>query len=204
VRLKTTVTLRAMRFSRTASGCCGPLSRIEALYPRPLTDATRDIAERCRFSLDELCYEYPEEIVPAGATATSHLRRLVEEGAVRRWPPGMPAPVRQLIERELALIAELGYERYFLTVHDIVEFARGRGILCQGRGSAANSAACYRARHHGGRSRAHVDAVRTLHLARAQRAARHRRGLRARAARGGDPVPLREVRPRARPRSPRP
>ena len=81
--------------------------------------------------------------MPAGTTPASHLRRLVEAGAVRRWPAGMPAAVRQLIERELALIAELGYERYFLTVHDLVEFARGRGILCQGRGSAANSAACY-------------------------------------------------------------
>ena len=168
-----------MRFSLNGERMLRPLSRIEALYPRPLTDATRDIAERCRFSLDELCYEYPEEIVPAGTTATSHLRRLVEEGAVRRLAPGMPAPVRQLIERELALIAELGYERYFLTVHDIVEFARGRGILCQGRGSAAELRRLLRARHHGGGSRAHVDAVRALHLARAQRAARHRRGLRS-------------------------
>ena len=81
--------------------------------------------------------------MPAGTTPAAHLRRLVEAGAVRRWPAGTPAAVRQLIERELALIAELGYERYFLTVHDLVEFARGRGILCQGRGSAANSAACY-------------------------------------------------------------
>ncbi len=81
--------------------------------------------------------------MPAGATPASHLRRLVEEGAARRWPAGMPAAVRDLIERELALIGELGYERYFLTVHDLVEFARSRDILCQGRGSAANSAACY-------------------------------------------------------------
>jgi error-prone DNA polymerase len=143
VRLKTTVALAGHALFPNGERMLRPLARIEALYPRPLTDATRDIAERCRFSLDELCYEYPEEIVPAGTTATSHLRRLVEEGAARRWPLGMPAPVRQLIERELALIAELGYERYFLTVHDLVEFARGRGILCQGRGSAANSAACY-------------------------------------------------------------
>ncbi len=98
---------------------------------------------RCRFSLDEIRYEYPEEVVPAGSTPTAHLRRLVEEGAVQRWPGGTPPAVRELLERELALIAELGYERYFLTVHDLVEFARQRGILCQGRGSAANSAACY-------------------------------------------------------------
>ena len=82
--------------------------------------------------------------MPAGTTPAAHLRRLVEEGAVRRWPGGHAGRrCRQLIERELALIAELGYERYFLTVHDLVEFARGRGILCQGRGSAANSAVCY-------------------------------------------------------------
>ena len=143
VRLRTTVARAGHALFPNGERMLRPLARIEALYPRPLLDATRDIAERCRFSLDELRYEYPEEIVPAGTTPASHLRRLVEEGAARRWPVGLPAPVRQLIERELALIAELGYERYFLTVHDLVEFARGRGILCQGRGSAANSAVCY-------------------------------------------------------------
>ncbi|MBM4218655.1 MAG: error-prone DNA polymerase [Gammaproteobacteria bacterium] len=123
--------------------CLRPVTRLEALYPRALLDATREVAERCRFSLDELRYEYPEEIVPVGTTPEAQLRRLVAAGAVRRWPGGVPAGVQALIERELALVAELGYERYFLTVHDLVEFARGRGILCQGRGSAANSAACY-------------------------------------------------------------
>ena len=143
VRLKTTVAHAGRALHPNGERALRPLERIESLYPRPLVDATRDIAGRCRFSLDELRYEYPEEIVPAGTTPAAHLRRLVEAGAARRWPAGPPAPVRQLIERELALIAELGYERYFLTVHDLVEFARGRGILCQGRGSAANSAACY-------------------------------------------------------------
>jgi error-prone DNA polymerase len=143
VRLKTTVAHAGRALHPNGERVLRPLDRIESLYPRPLVDATRDIAGRCRFSLDELRYEYPEEIVPAGTTSTAHLRRLVEAGAARRWPAGTPAAVRQLIERELALITELGYERYFLTVHDLVEFARGRGILCQGRGSAANSAACY-------------------------------------------------------------
>ncbi|MCA1853753.1 MAG: error-prone DNA polymerase, partial [Beggiatoa sp.] len=85
----------------------------------------------------------PEELVPAGETPSAHLRRLTEEGMRQRWPEGVPAKVRAQIEHELTLIAELGYEAYFLTVHDLVAFARRRGILCQGRGSAANSAACY-------------------------------------------------------------
>jgi error-prone DNA polymerase len=112
-------------------------------YPADLLAATVEIAAACRFSLDELRYEYPEELVPAGLSPSGHLRALVEAGAAQRWPAGMPERVRRLIEHELALIAELRYEPYFLTVHDIVRFARGRGILCQGRGSAANSAVCY-------------------------------------------------------------
>ena len=101
------------------------------------------IAERCRFSLDDLAYEYPDEPVPPGTTPDAHLAALTAAGAAQRYPGGVPAPIRATIARELALIARLGYARYFLTVHDIVRFARGRGILCQGRGSAANSAVCY-------------------------------------------------------------
>ena len=112
-------------------------------YPRSLLEATLEIARRCTFSLDELRYEYPEELVPPGVTATDYLRELTTRGLQRRWPQGVPPQVAELVGRELQLIAELGYERYFLTVHDLVSFARGRGILCQGRGSAANSAACY-------------------------------------------------------------
>ncbi len=113
------------------------------LYKRELLEQTLVVAERCNFSLDELRYEYPEELVPQGETAISHLRRLTEEGLVQRFPKGVPDKVRTLVEYELALIEELKYEPYFLTVHDIVRFARGRNILCQGRGSAANSAVCY-------------------------------------------------------------
>ncbi|HQR23276.1 MAG TPA: error-prone DNA polymerase [Steroidobacteraceae bacterium] len=120
-----------------------PLSRLAEIYPPGLLAATLEIAARCTFSLDELRYEYPREVVPEGETATSWLRRLTEEGERRRWPRGTPATARALIEHELALIEELRYEAYFLTVHDIVSHARGRGILCQGRGSAANSAVCY-------------------------------------------------------------
>ncbi len=113
------------------------------IYPPELLAETGRIAERCRFSLDELRYEYPEELVPAGQTPATHLAQLVAEGLGRRWQSGAPDRVRGLISHELALIGELGYEPYFLTVHDIVCFARARGILCQGRGSSANSAVCY-------------------------------------------------------------
>ena len=117
--------------------------RLSNLYPRALLDETLRIAARCAFSLDCLRYEYPEEIVPPGATPAGHLRTLTEAGLAQRFPAGVPQKVLALVEHELALIAELGYEPYFLTVHDIVNFARERGILCQGRGSAANSAVCY-------------------------------------------------------------
>ncbi|WP_028998847.1 error-prone DNA polymerase [Azohydromonas australica] len=117
---------------------------LASLYPPQLLAETLNVARRCRFSLDELRYEYPEEIVPEGQTPSSWLRRLTYEGAGRRFTQGgIPAEVQQQIEHELSLIQELGYERYFLTVHDLVEFARSRQILCQGRGSAANSVVCY-------------------------------------------------------------
>jgi error-prone DNA polymerase len=143
VRLKTTVAEAGYALHPNGERSMRTLARLAELYPPALLEATLEIAARCRFSLDELRYEYPEEVVPADTTPAAHLRRLVEAGARERWPGGTPAAVAELIERELALIAELGYERYFLTVHDLVGFARSRGILCQGRGSAANSAACY-------------------------------------------------------------
>jgi len=123
--------------------CLRPLQRLRELYPAPLLAQSLQIAERCTFKLDELRYEYPEEIVPAGATPTCHLRALTEQGCVHRWPAGVPDAVRENIEHELRLIAELKFEPFFLTVHDVVQYARSRGILCQGRGSAANSTVCY-------------------------------------------------------------
>ena len=117
--------------------------RLAQRYPAALLEETLEIAARCHFSLDELRYEYPDEIVPAGHTPTSWLRELCHAGVPGRYPDGLPDGVRAQIEHELALIAELRYEPYFLTVADIVNFARSRGILCQGRGSAANSAVCY-------------------------------------------------------------
>jgi len=117
--------------------------RLARLYPPELLAESLAIAARCEFSLDSLRYEYPDEIVPAGHTSTSWLRQLTETGLARRFPAGVTAAVRGQVEKELALIAEMGYEPFFLTVHDVVEFAKSRDILCQGRGSAANSIVCY-------------------------------------------------------------
>jgi error-prone DNA polymerase len=119
------------------------LSRLARLYPPEWLRETLVLAERCRFSLDELRYEYPLELVPEGHSPSSWLRHLTEAGMGRRWPGCAPEKVRKQVEHELALIAELNYEPYFLTVHDIVRHAREQGILCQGRGSAANSAVCF-------------------------------------------------------------
>ena len=116
---------------------------LAALYPAELLEETLRVAARCRFSLDELHYAYPDDVTPAGFSPHTYLRRLTEQGIRRRWPRGCPERVGAQIEHELALIAELRYEAYFLTVWDIVRYARERGILCQGRGSAANSAVCY-------------------------------------------------------------
>ena len=118
-------------------------TRLARLYPEPLLARTRAIAARCRFSLDELRYQYPREVLAPGETPAQTLSRLTWQGAAQRYPQGVPASVHGQIAHELALIAELAYEMYFLTVHDLVRFARSQGILCQGRGSAANSAVCY-------------------------------------------------------------
>jgi error-prone DNA polymerase len=106
-------------------------------------ERSAEIAGRCTFSLDELHYEYPAATVPPGRSASEQLAHLAWKGARQRYPDGIPEKVRELVAHELALVSELGYEAYFLTVFDIVRFARRRGILCQGRGSAANSAVCY-------------------------------------------------------------
>ncbi|TWC13478.1 error-prone DNA polymerase [Pseudomonas sp. SJZ083] len=119
------------------------LDALQSIYPQALLDETLTIARRCTFDLGQLRYQYPRELVPQGQTATSWLRHLTEEGIAWRWPDGPQAKVLVQIDKELELIAELGYESYFLTVHDIVRFAREQKILCQGRGSAANSAVCF-------------------------------------------------------------
>jgi error-prone DNA polymerase len=120
-----------------------PIDVLQRVYPADLLEETVRIADAIEFSLDELRYQYPNEIVPAAETSVSWLRKLTEAGMQERWPQGVPPKVGRLVEHELALIADLEYEPYFLTVYDIVKFARSQGILCQGRGSAANSAVCF-------------------------------------------------------------
>jgi len=118
------------------------MARLFRAHPGAV-ERTLDVVSRCTFSLDDLSYEYPEEPIPPGLTADEHLAALTWSGAAQRYPQGIPDPLRATLDKELRLIAELRYAPYFLTVHDIVAFARGQGILCQGRGSAANSAVCY-------------------------------------------------------------
>jgi error-prone DNA polymerase len=150
IRHRTTIAQAGMRLFPNGERHLRTRRALAAIYPQQLLDETLRIAARCRFSLDDLRYEYPHELVPAGHTPTTWLRQLTEEGIRWRWPEtgdGRHDAAREkalpLIEKELALVARLGYEPYFLTVHDIVRFARGRRILCQGRGSAANSAVCF-------------------------------------------------------------
>ena len=142
-RLQCTVAEAGLALQPNAEAHLRSRVRLATLYRPEWLAATLDIAGSCAFSLAELKYEYPREITPDGHTPTSWLRQLTEEGALSRFPQGLPANVRGMIEHELALIAQLRYEPYFLTVADIVSWARGQGILCQGRGSAANSAVCY-------------------------------------------------------------
>ncbi|MCE1182080.1 MAG: error-prone DNA polymerase, partial [Rhodocyclales bacterium] len=143
LRLKTTVFAAGYALFPNGERHLRSRLRLARLYPPDLLAESLKIAAQCRFSLDELRYEYPEEIVPHGHTPTSWLRHETEAGLRRRYPQGVPDVVRQRIEHELALIADLRYEAYFLTVYDIVVFARSVGILCQGRGSAANSTVCF-------------------------------------------------------------
>ncbi|WP_057092232.1 error-prone DNA polymerase [Comamonas thiooxydans] len=144
----------AIRLGRTVAECGFALQpnaerhlrsrlRLASLYPRVMLEATLELAGRCSFSLDEIRYHYPQESVLPGMTATQTLAWLTWDGAAGRYPQGIPEDVHDQLHKELALIEDQKYEMYFLTVHDIVRYARSVGILCQGRGSAANSAVCY-------------------------------------------------------------
>ena len=152
IRLGCTLAQAGTRLCQNAERHLRPLDEIARRYRgyEAALARTVEIARRCTFRLDELRYEYPHEVCPAGMTPIEYLRRLTWAGAARRSglraadaPAALPAALRARLEAELNLIAELGYEHYFLTVYDLVRFARSRGILCQGRGSAANSAVCY-------------------------------------------------------------
>jgi error-prone DNA polymerase len=143
IRLKTPVDQCGHRLHPNGERHLRDLRRLGHIYPATLLQTSVDIAKRIEFCLDELRYEYPRELVPSGHTPATYLRYLTEAGMRKRWPDGITTQVQRIIDHELELIAELRYEPYFLTVQDIVRFARGRGILCQGRGSAANSAVCF-------------------------------------------------------------
>ncbi|MDB6000842.1 MAG: error-prone polymerase, partial [Rhizobacter sp.] len=144
-RLGTTVAEAGEALEPHAQRHLRPRMRLAQVYAKDLLAATLEVAGRCTFSLDELRYEYPDEVVPKGMTANAYLRQLTYEGARERRYAGstIPITVEKQIEKELQLISDLNYEKYFLTVYDIVRYAREVKILCQGRGSAANSAVCY-------------------------------------------------------------
>ncbi|MDP7349273.1 MAG: error-prone DNA polymerase, partial [Phycisphaeraceae bacterium] len=118
------------------------MARLFAEHPQAIA-RTVEIADRAAFNLSELRYEYPHETVAPGRTPMQHLTDLTWRCAVQRYPQGVPASVKARINHELQLIEELNDPHYFLTVHDLVEYARSQNILCQGRGAAANSAVCY-------------------------------------------------------------
>lgn len=143
VRMRQSIALAGRLLFANREKYLRPRTLLGKLYPAGLLEATVEIADTCHFSLDELRYEYPEELVPPGLTPSEYLRQLTESGMRKRWPDGAPVNVVELVEKELSIIEDMQYEYYFLTVFDIVQFARSQNILCQGRGSAANSAVCY-------------------------------------------------------------
>ena len=173
------------------------MARLFRDHPQALA-STLAIVERCRFSLSELAYDYPVQASYAGRTPDEELARRTLAGARTRYPGHLPAKVEQLLRHELALIRKLRFAPYFLTVHDIVEYRPQPGHPLPGPGLGRQLRRLLRAGRHRGRPGAHGPPVRALRLDRARRAARHRRRFRARAARGGDPVDLRDLRPRPR------
>jgi error-prone DNA polymerase len=145
IREKTTIEAVGRRLEANAERFLKPaeeMARLFGEYPQAIAETMR-FASRIAFSLDQLKYQYPDEPVPPGKTAQQHLEDLTWAGAAKYFPDGISEILRATLRKELDLIAELKYAHYFLTVHDIVHFARSQGILCQGRGSAANSAVCY-------------------------------------------------------------
>ena len=145
IRTKQTLATAGRELSRNAERHLMKISeytRLWSEYPEAIMAASQ-VAQACSFSLSELSYEYPEEIIPNGRSVMDELIYQTWQGAERRYPDGIPNEVNNYLKKELALIAKLNYAPYFLTVFDIVRFARSRNILCQGRGSAANSAVCY-------------------------------------------------------------
>lgn len=143
IRLNTTVQKAGSALHSNHEQYLRPQAKLKKLFPAQWLSEARNIAARCTFSLDSLRYEYPSELVPVGMQADAYLKQLVDQGTRQRYPQGQPLPILRQIRKELDLIRELKYAHYFLTIYDIVQFAKKQGILCQGRGSAANSIVCY-------------------------------------------------------------
>jgi error-prone DNA polymerase len=143
IRLMTPVHQLGRLAQKNAERCLRSIAALEKIYPPALLAETLNIAARCTFNMGELKYEYPPEIMPPGREASEFLAELAWQGAARRWPGGISPAIAAQIRAELELVKYLKYEHFFLTVYDVVCFARSQGILCQGRGSAANSAVCF-------------------------------------------------------------
>ncbi|MBX2859042.1 MAG: error-prone DNA polymerase [Cellvibrionaceae bacterium] len=143
IRENTSVQALGSRLQPNAEAHLKPLADLNNLYPPEYLQNTQEIAEQCQFCLSELQYQYPKHIVPANFTASSYLRYLSNQGKQKRYPGGLSAKVEALLNKELSIIEQLGYEYFFITVYDIVCFARKNNIFYQGRGSAANSVLCY-------------------------------------------------------------
>ncbi|WP_298636178.1 error-prone DNA polymerase [uncultured Umboniibacter sp.] len=143
IHYNTTLAELGFQASKNRESALQSLQQVHRRFPEALIKESIYIAQQCYFSLDELRYNYPAELVPHSKTPSEWLSELVHHGCQKRWPTGTNDKVMKQISYELKVIRELSYEHYFLTVHDIVQFARNQGILCQGRGSAANSAVCY-------------------------------------------------------------
>ena len=204
IRHTTTIDAAGFRRERHADRYLKPPEEMQRLFPRYPQALARsvEILQRCRFSMDELAYQYPEEKLFPDLSPQEALEKLVAQGVPWRYPQGVPEKVRAALAHELALIRKLQYAPYFLTVNSIVRYAKSRDILCQGARFRGQFRRVLRARHHRHRSRRKQSAVRAVRFGRPARAAGYRCGFRASASGGGGhPVGLRNLWPRTRPRS---
>ncbi|WP_261884651.1 error-prone DNA polymerase [Vibrio pomeroyi] len=143
IKYQKSVTEVGSHLLANAERCLRSINKLSHIFKAEWLEESNRISELCDFDLDSLRYEYPSELIPQGETPMSYLRMLVEKGKKARFPQGVPHDIQQIIDKELGLIGELDYPFFFLTIHDIVMFAKSQGILYQGRGSAANSVVCY-------------------------------------------------------------
>ncbi|MEZ8720426.1 error-prone DNA polymerase [Vibrio pomeroyi] len=143
IKYQKSVTEVGSHLLANAERCLRSINKLSHIFKAEWLEESNRISELCEFDLGSLRYEYPSELIPQGETPMSYLRMLVEKGKQARFPQGVPNDIQQIIDKELGLIGELDYPFFFLTIHDIVMFAKSQGILYQGRGSAANSVVCY-------------------------------------------------------------